>query len=78
MGLLIFYDLKGNPIDFQRISYGNTIPGGFGKRVEGRVDESVKRLSTSAGSGYMKSNVRPDKIEYRILFFKVVESDGGF
>jgi len=78
VGLLIFYDLKGNPVDFQVISYSNTIPGGFGKRVEGRVDESVKRLSTRPRPGYANSHDRPDKIVYRILFFEVVEDDMGF
>jgi len=78
VGILIFYDLKGNPIDFQMISYENIVPGGFGKRVNGRVDESVKRLSTRPRPGYDNSHDRPDKIEYRILFFDVVESDLGF
>ncbi|MFB3081898.1 MAG: hypothetical protein ACE1Z4_00340, partial [Gammaproteobacteria bacterium] len=72
VGLIIFYDLKGNSVDFQMISYSNTIPGGLGKRVEGRVAASVKRLSTRALGSGIESRFRPNKIEYRILSFDVV------
>lgn len=80
VGLLIFYDLSGNTVDFQMITYKDIVPGGFGKRVRGKVDESVKRLSTRP-RGYDSlhdSQDRPDKIEYRILFFEVAENDLEF
>jgi len=74
-GLFIFYDLNGNPIDFKKFSCTSTIPGGLGKRVNGRVDKSVKRLSTRALPGYNNSHDRPEKIEYRILSFDVIKGN---
>lgn len=72
VGLLIFYDLHGEPIDFQMISFENIIPAGFGKRVEGSVSESVKRLSTRPIDSYGGSDQKPDQVEYRILSFEII------
>lgn len=67
--LIIFYDEKGNPIDTFRKTYcpsaylffdetaKSIIPGGLAKRVKGRVDPSVRRLS--------------NKVEIRILDFRI-------
>lgn len=44
--LVIFHDQQGSPLDFTVVRYSGIIPGGLAKRVKGRVDSSVKKLTT--------------------------------
>jgi hypothetical protein len=66
--LVVFYDQNGSPIDVDVIKYKNPIPSGLAKRVSGKVDGSVQRLTTPDLS------VTPStKVEFRILDFQLAE-----
>ena len=66
--LVVFYDQNGSPIDVDVIKYKSPIPSGLARRVGGKVDGSVQRLTTRDGS------VTPStKVEFRILNFQLLE-----
>ncbi len=69
--LVIFYDTKGKPLDFTVVSLATPIPGGLAKRVEGKVDSSVKQLTTGQSSqNQFQFELTPStKLEIRILDF---------
>lgn len=74
--LVVFYDVKGNPIDVAITGYSGIIAGGLAKRINGHVDESVENLNnpTSAPPYTPNPPRRPaGKIEIRVLDFKIVE-----
>ena len=65
--LLVFYDQSGTPIDVDAVRYGGVVPAGLAKRVSGKVEGSVQRLTTVRGA------MRPrTKIEFRTLNFEIV------
>lgn len=75
--LVIFYDLGGTPLDANLLHYRGIIRPGLGKRIKGKVDASVKRLTTppSGINPYISSSslVPATKVEFRILNFEVVQ-----
>jgi len=69
--LVIFYDIDGEPIDVNLVrSEKETIPAGLAKRVESYVDGSVQALTT-----HNRSTKPHTKVEFRILDFRIAESD---
>src|SRR5262249_37979969 len=73
-GIIVFHDLRGEPIDVYAIGYGGLIPAGTAKRITGRVDESVERLNCpSEPFPYLHQPPRQPKgkVEFRILDFNV-------
>lgn len=71
--LVIFYDSRGEPLDVAVIRYEHTIPPGLGKRVQGRVAGSVKRLTTRRES-FTRWELTPrTRVEVRILDFRISE-----
>ena len=66
--LVVFYDQNNSPIDVDVIEYKSPIPAGLARRVSGKVDGSVQRLTTRDAS------VTPStKVEFRILDFQLLE-----
>ncbi len=57
--LVIFYDASGEPIDVDEVRYKGTIRPKLAKRINGRVDNSVQKITT--------------RIDFRILYFEIVE-----
>ena len=47
--LIVFFDAAGNPLDSQELIAYEQIGPGLAKRVSGRVDRSVRRLSGGQG-----------------------------
>ena len=74
--LVLFYDELGEVVDFTVVTYNGLIPAGMGKRVNGKVDPSTKRLTTaiSRSNEYMYSDRPNTKLEFRTLGF-TLESD---
>jgi S1-C subfamily serine protease len=73
-GVVIFYDIRGAPIDSYPINYPYVIPAGGAIRVEGRVATSVERLNCPDHPFPYLSNPprRPKgRVEFRILDFTV-------
>ncbi len=71
--LVMFHDREGKPIDFDLVRCRYTIPAGLAKRTNSRVDSSVQKLTTDDES------LKPSTaVVYRILDFKVVESEDLF
>jgi len=65
---VIFYDLNNSPIDVDIIEYKSLIPAGLARRVSGKVDGSVQKLTTLDG------DIEPiTKVEFRILDFQILE-----
>jgi S1-C subfamily serine protease len=73
--LVVFYDRNDTPIDIAVTHYEGTIPGGLGKRVTGKVDESVQKLTTgaSADNPYLSALTPSTKVEFRVLDFEIDE-----
>lgn len=76
--LVVFYDSSGTPIDVHEVHVDSVIPAGLGVRVSGeRVNESVKKLSTSTATysspGYTFYESAPAKFEFRVLDFELAE-----
>ena len=74
--LVVFYDMKGNPIDVAITEYSGIIAGGLAKRVNGHVDKSVENLNnpTPAFPYIPKPPRRPaGMIEIRVLDFKIMQ-----
>lgn len=67
--LVIFYDQKGSPIDFDLVEYKrDEIPAGLAKLVSSSVYNSVQRLTTPRGSITPKT-----RVEIRVLDFQIVQ-----
>jgi hypothetical protein len=76
-GLIIFYDLQGNPLDVKTFGTFNKydVPAGLAKRISGySVHESVRDLNKPL---YDNPQQRQGKIEFRILDFKIGEGNNG-
>ncbi len=71
--LVIFYDGSDTPLDFTVMRYEALIPGGLAKRVSGKVDPSVKKLTTpkSRENQFMLALTPSTKVEFRILDFSI-------
>lgn len=67
--LLVFYDNDGQPVDTATITFKGVIAAGLAKRVNGRVDVSVKKLTSGRAEAPLT------KLEYRILYFDLVTDD---
>lgn len=64
--LVVFYDSEGNPLDISAVNYQQLIPAGLARRVSGKVDGSVQRMTTSV------IGTQPaTKIEFRVLDFAI-------
>lgn len=74
-GIIIFYGRDGNVIEISPIEYKQLVPNGLAKRVRGVVDPSVKKLTTrtSPENQFMADDVPSTNIEFRILYFELVE-----
>jgi hypothetical protein len=72
--MVVFYDRDGNALDADVLRFRDVIPAGLGRRVNGFVDASVKRLTTppSRDNQYLSSFVPSTKVEFRILDFEIV------
>jgi S1-C subfamily serine protease len=66
--LIVFYDSRGEPMDFDIVQYRGVIPAGLAKRVRGKVDGSVQKMTS--GLGY---SIPQTKIEFRVLDFQITE-----
>lgn len=66
--LVVFYDRYNAPLDVAVVNYPGIIPPGLAKRVNGRVDGSVQKLTTPD-----KSVTPSAKVEVRILDFALSE-----
>jgi len=71
--LVIFYDSRGEPLDVSVIQYAGTIPANLGKRVQGQVPGSVKRLTTKRANPNTWELTPWTKTEVRVLDFRTVE-----
>jgi hypothetical protein len=71
--LVIFYDKNENPLDFALILYPELIPGGLGKRVTGKVEPSVKRLTTPPLPNSLSQDSPSTRVEFRVLDFQLVD-----
>ena len=66
--LVVFYDSQDMPIEVNLVKFAGPIIGGLAKRVQRRVDSSVRKLSSRRVSGKWQFNV-----EFRVLDFELVE-----
>ena len=66
--LVVFYDGDNAPLDVAVVNYPGIVPPGLAKRVNGRVDGSVQKLTTPD-----KSVTPSAKVEVRILNFTLSE-----
>ena len=76
LGLVIFYGEHGDVIDVDPIEYKGLIPAGLAKRINSKIDPSIKKLTTSTspnGYNYDADDIPYTKIEFRILFFELNE-----
>jgi hypothetical protein len=65
--LVIFYDPYDSPLEVNIITYSDLIPAGLAKRVSGRTDASVQKLTTPS-----RRAATYTKLEFRILDFEIV------
>jgi hypothetical protein len=79
-GHIIFYDLKGNPLDVVTFNMtGDTIPAGLAKRTERYINTTVMQLNTPSYLRFSSSPQRPQgRIEYRILDFQIGEGSDRY
>lgn len=49
VGVIVFYNVEGEPLDVAPIDYKEVIPAGLARRVTGRVDGSVETLNSPDG-----------------------------
>lgn len=63
--LVVFYDKNNSPLDVDVIEYRGVILAGLARRVSGKVDGSVQRLTAQDGG--------VPRIELRILDFRIVQ-----
>jgi len=66
--LVIFYDSKEVPIEFDLVQFSAMIPAGLSKRLKSKVDQSVRDI-TGAGPGSPPKT----RVDFRILDFQLVE-----
>ncbi|MBW1717327.1 MAG: serine protease [Deltaproteobacteria bacterium] len=66
--LIVFYDSQGSPLDVNVIRYTGLIPAGLAKRISGRTDDSVQKLTTPR-----RSATPSTKVEFRVLDFEIVK-----
>jgi len=66
--LLVFSDSDGLPVDTFAITFDGPLLPGLAKRICGQVDGSVKILTSGKASA-------PRKLEFRVLYFDVIEAD---
>ena len=66
--LVIFYDRRDTPIEFDLVEYRGTIPAGLSKRVKSEVDGSVRTLT---GGGLNEPS--RTRIDFRILNFEIAK-----
>lgn len=74
--LIVFYDVQGAPLDVAIVRYEGVVPGGLGKRVKGKVEESVEKLNnpTPPWPNVPAPPRKPKgKVEFRILDFQIAE-----
>lgn len=73
--MVVFYDSSGNPLDVDVVHYEDVIPAGLGRRINGEVDASVKKLTTPTASDnqYMSALAPITKLEIRILDFEIID-----
>jgi len=64
--LVVFHDRQNTPIEFNLVTYPGTIPAGLSKRVESKVDKSIRTLT---GGGMDQPS--QTKIEFRVLNFEI-------
>ncbi len=69
--LVVFYDVKGAPLDVAVVRYPGVIPGGLAKRVTGKVDISVERLNAEHNT--LPPHPPKGKIEFRVLDFQIID-----
>jgi S1-C subfamily serine protease len=65
--VVVFHDVRGQPIDVYPIDYRGIIPAGAAKRLKGSVDTSVQRLNCPEPPW----GVPKGRVEFRILNFSV-------
>lgn len=65
--LVVFYDSQDSPVDVSVLTFRGLIPTGLAKRVSGRTDGSVQKLTTPR-----RSATPATKLEFRILDFQIV------
>jgi hypothetical protein len=65
--LVIFLDKQEQPLDFSIVRYSQTIPPNLARRVKGKVDGSVQRMTTGEWE-----TVPRTRVEFRVLDFNVV------
>lgn len=72
--MVVFYDKGGNPLDVDVIHYEDVIPAGLGRRINGEVDASIKKLTTpvSPDNPYLSSYVPSTRLEMRVLDFELI------
>ena len=74
-GLIIFYGRNREVIDINPIEYEQIIPAGLARRITGIVDPSIKNLTTrtSPENQYMADDTPFTPIEFRILYFELID-----
>ena len=68
--LVIFFDRNQKPIDVDSLQFPDVIPARLAKRLTGKVDESVQRLTAFVWDGHYGGDYH---IEIRILDFRLAE-----
>jgi hypothetical protein len=74
--LVVFYGVKGDPLDVAVVEYGNVIPAGLGKRIsEHEVPSSVRDLTSAwVGRDGIYWELSPSaRVEIRVLDFRLAE-----
>lgn len=67
--LVVFYDRSGVPIEAAPLQLKEVVPAGLGRRVTGKVHQSVHELTTTPDDSQTPST----RIEVRILDFRIAE-----
>lgn len=66
--LVVFYDSQGSPLDVNIVRYSGLIPAGLAKRVSGKTDGSVQKITTP------RRRATPfTKVEFRVLDFEIAD-----
>jgi hypothetical protein len=73
VGVIVFYNVEGEPLDVAPIDYKEIIPAGLAKRVTGRVDGSVETLNSPDGWRGPFPLKPKGKVEFRIFDFAVAD-----
>lgn len=66
--LVVFYDSQGSPLDVDVVGYSELIPAGLAKRISGRTDGSVQKITTPK-----RSATPSTRVEFRILDFEIAD-----